>query len=148
MDYCIVYISTATERMHVDELDEIHRRAAQYNAKKHITGMLIYSGQYFIQAIEGNRTRVEALYQRINQDHRHHKCMILLAQNIRKRAFQKWHMGVLDLQGHKELDINLLETLTQTAGSSSEYSGHTALILLKAFRSMLPDPTIKHNHAA
>lgn len=148
MDYCIVYISTATERMHVDQLDEIQRRAAQYNAKKHITGMLIYSGQYFIQAIEGRRSRIETLYQRINLDRRHNMCRILLAQNIRKRAFQQWHMGVLDLQGHKDLDINLLETLTRTAGSSPEYTGHTALMLLKAFRSMLPDPTIEHNHAA
>lgn len=148
MAYCLVYISDSTELFDIDELIDIGREATRFNAKRDISGILIYSGKHFIQVLEGSKSRVELLYNKIANDVRHENCRILLAQHVTKRSFQSWHMGVLNVTGHKELDSQTLQNMAKHASTNPDSTGFTALTLLKAFRSMLPDPNMDSTRAA
>ncbi|MEZ4701364.1 MAG: BLUF domain-containing protein [Rhodothermales bacterium] len=91
--YCLIYASTATHEMSDRELNEILAVARDRNTELDITGLLLYADGNFIQILEGDRDRVDALYEHIATDPRHYGAVRLMRRNTGQRHFSDWRMG-------------------------------------------------------
>ncbi len=91
--YSIIYASSAIRLFTRDELLELLTTAKERNSKRGITGLLLYKGGNFIQAIEGLESDVKTLYEKIQKDHRHENIITLGSQAINERQFPDWTMG-------------------------------------------------------
>ena len=69
--YCLVYLSQATHDFEAEELADLLAVSRRNNASTGITGLLMYESRLFMQALEGPRAAVEALFQKISRDPRH-----------------------------------------------------------------------------
>lgn len=90
--HCI-YASTARDSFSDQQLTELLRRARLRNTVLGVTGMLLYDRGSFFQALEGNARLVEALFERIAADPRHHRVVEIINEPIPRRAFADWSMG-------------------------------------------------------
>jgi hypothetical protein len=91
--YHVVYLSSASHLLSDDELRAILSVSRRNNRERGITGMLLYSDGGFIQALEGPRDEVDALYKTIARDPRHGRIITLLEGPIDARNFPQWTMG-------------------------------------------------------
>jgi hypothetical protein len=62
-----------------------------------VTGILVYGGGVFMQAIEGGRQAVSDLYGTISRDARHKDVVLLHYEEIVERRFGGWTMGLVDV---------------------------------------------------
>nr|WP_201471063.1 BLUF domain-containing protein [Microbacterium hydrocarbonoxydans] len=93
----LVYCSTATQPFGVDELDDLLAVSRARNSDRDITGMLLYRGGEFVQILEGPRTRVEQLMEKIGRDPRHRDLRVLIEEPLHERRFEDWTMGYQSL---------------------------------------------------
>ncbi len=91
--YQLLYISAANHDFTEDELGQLLALARERNQECGVTGMLIYHEGSFIQALEGERNDVEAVYEKIGRDPRHSETRILFRGEIPHRDFASWSMG-------------------------------------------------------
>lgn len=95
--YSLVYSSAAelnadnaTDRAMVDS---ILATARQRNAEIGVTGALLFTEGRFVQALEGERDKVRATYDRIMSDPRHSGVEVLASQFGDRRRFKEWSMA-------------------------------------------------------
>jgi len=89
----IMYLSTALVLVPEAELKAMLTRWRQNNSRDQITGMLLYSGEHYVQLIEGDEADLRSLYAKITKDY-HHTHIITLADGpINQRSFENWSMG-------------------------------------------------------
>ena len=81
-----------------DVLDDIHRVSNRNNANAGVTGILLYGSGHFMQLLEGPIPSVKKTFDRIARDTRHKNIHRLLREATQERLFDKWHMGVLNLE--------------------------------------------------
>ena len=94
----LIYKSTATaEVVSNDTLRELESESAAANAEKGITGLLVLSGNVFVQVLEGPAEELTALFGRIMQDPRHHDVTLITFQAVVERCFNDWTMRLVDL---------------------------------------------------
>ncbi len=105
----LVYVSVETRPMTGEDITDILTTARNFNASQGITGMLLYRTGYFIQALEGEADRVNALYEKIANDPRHKNVLLIYKNPIQKRAFGEWSMGFKNLV---DVDAGKLEGYT------------------------------------
>ena len=67
----LMYASRATEPVRHDSLQAILKKSTGNNPGAGVTGVLCFSGEIFLQVLEGGRSQVSTLYNRIAQDPRH-----------------------------------------------------------------------------
>lgn len=91
----LIYASHARPDLGYDDLRPIIDSAAENNEQNGISGILCYSAGAFLQAIEGRRTAVNQLYNRITRDTRHTDCEILTCGPIEVRSFIEWSMKMI-----------------------------------------------------
>lgn len=89
----LIYASRVTECFSNSSIEHIIEKASEDNIKNHITGMLCFSSNYFLQCLEGSRTQVNQTYQRILNDDRHTDITLLCYEEISVREFASWSMG-------------------------------------------------------
>ena len=87
MRHAISYVSTASQNLQKQDIDEILRNAEDYNNKEGITGLLLYSEGNFFQIIEGNKNKVRILYDNIQKDDRHKDIIRLFEKPIENESF-------------------------------------------------------------
>lgn len=88
----IVYISTA-KAVADAEIDQILAQSRRNNRRDQITGLLLYNGQRFLQALEGPEALVDRAYDRIRADPRHRAAVLLSSKRIDERQFGHWEMA-------------------------------------------------------
>ena len=93
----MLYASRAADGVDQDALHTILRQSKTNNPALGITGLLCYSDGIFIQALEGGRAAVNALYLRIAQDPRHREVVLLTYEEIHERRFAGWAMGQVNM---------------------------------------------------
>lgn len=93
----LLYVSRANQDHTESLVEEILQTARQRNPGHGITGVLCSGGNLFLQAIEGGRSQVNALYNQIQRDARHRDVTLLSYQEIRERRFGGWTMGQVRL---------------------------------------------------
>jgi Sensors of blue-light using FAD len=93
----LLYASRAAEPGPDGLVETILQQARRNNPDHGITGVLCYGGDIFLQALEGGRDAVNALYSRIVSDQRHRRVTLLAYDEILERRFAGWTMGVVNL---------------------------------------------------
>ncbi len=93
----LMYASRAAEPMRPETLAAIMKRSTTYNPKIGVTGVLCFSGDIFLQVLEGGRLQVSTLYNRIVNDPRHVDVMLLDFEEVVERQFAGWAMGQVDM---------------------------------------------------
>ncbi|HGS4624578.1 TPA: BLUF domain-containing protein, partial [Vibrio cholerae] len=83
--------------------------------ERDITGVLYFNNEYFLQCLEGDREKVNLLYNNIIKDHRHNRVVILDYQEIRNRDFQDWSMGYIPIS-------SITKPLVLKFSSSSDFN--------------------------
>lgn len=76
----------------IAELTQILQTAHEFNAKHQIYGVLYYADGAFFQCLEGEQAALEALYQRIQADPRHHQIHTFPIREVTELHFKKWSM--------------------------------------------------------
>lgn len=88
----LTYISSAVPRADVN-IEEILKVSRLNNGVAGVTGLLLFDGRRFLQALEGEATLVNATYQRIKADPRHRAIVLLSSNEVQSRAFGAWSMA-------------------------------------------------------
>lgn len=98
----LIYVSSPPPGLDEDGLaDLVHDIRAQclrHNSHQHLTGVLAYSLQAFIQSLEGEESRVVDLYSRIKMDRRHSDVQQILGAEVKGRAFPDWSMAFVPME--------------------------------------------------
>ena len=89
----LTYISTATSTMSDADISVILAVSRLNNAAAGITGLLLYDGRRFLQALEGEAALVDRTYQRIKADKRHRAVVLLSSNEVGERSFGNWAMA-------------------------------------------------------
>jgi hypothetical protein len=92
-----MYASRAIPSVDQDELVSILRKSKANNPSLGVTGVLCFSEGIFLQALEGGRSQVNRLYNRIATDSRHTQVELLSYQEIGERRFAGWSMGQVNV---------------------------------------------------
>ena len=90
-------------------LAEILRVARAANARAAITGALLITDNWFVQALEGEETAVRALYERIRQDARHEHVTLIEAGGHDARVFSRWAMAQVSASGQADIPLEATE---------------------------------------
>lgn len=91
----LTYASRAARLLGPTDVKDILAASRRNNAPLGVTGALCLNNGIFLQVLEGERSAVNALYHRILRDERHHQPAVLDIQEIDKRQFSTWSMGLL-----------------------------------------------------
>jgi hypothetical protein len=127
----LVYASRAARGIDDALVKAILEASHVHNPEHGITGVLCtYPGQdVFLQAIEGSRAEVNALYANIVRDARHRDVTLLLYEEIEQRRFAGWRMGSVDL---KKVNLGtILRYSERPVLDPYAMSGKAALALLE-----------------
>lgn len=92
----LLYASRAVNTS-ADVIEDILSQSRQFNPTSGITGILVYGGGIFLQAIEGGRAAVNELYGHIVRDPRHRDVVLLHYHEISERRFGGWTMGQVNV---------------------------------------------------
>ena len=79
-------------------IDAICASARQHNADHGVTGVLVFGGGIFMQALEGARQTISDLYGVIHKDARHQDVVLLHYEEITERRFGGWTMGLVNAE--------------------------------------------------
>jgi hypothetical protein len=93
----LLYASRAVKAFDQEELAAILRQSRIGNPEHGITGVLCFSQGIFLQVLEGGRSAVNQLYNRIAADTRHTQVELLRYEEIEERCFAGWSMGQVDM---------------------------------------------------
>jgi hypothetical protein len=124
----LLYASRAVAPIAADEMLAILRQSKANNPAHGITGVLCCSDSIYLQVLEGGRSAVNRLYNRITTDPRHKEVELLSYEQIGERRFAGWSMGQVNLT---RLNPGLLLKYSATAALDPfAVSGHVSLALL------------------
>lgn len=93
----LIYVSSSVREMNAEELMDILKVSRENNVSWDVTGLLLYKGGNFMQALEGPEDVVMALYEKIKKDPRHKDVSIISQEQIQKRQFPAWEMAFTNL---------------------------------------------------
>ncbi len=89
----IIYMSVSSAPFSDSALAQLLDVARSNNAKKNISGFLVYHKGSFIQVLEGQKDAVKATFNHINLDPRHADVQVLFEGTVEERTFEHWSMG-------------------------------------------------------
>jgi hypothetical protein len=92
-----MYASRAVPAVDQDRLLAILRQSKAHNPTLGITGVLCFSEGIFLQVLEGGRSAVNRLYNRIVADPCHTDVELLSYEEIGERRFAGWSMGQVSM---------------------------------------------------
>jgi hypothetical protein len=93
----LIYQSSATVAITAHQLELLLPTWRANNHALGISGVLLYGEEGIMQILEGEPSRVHALYQRIAQDVRHFNVHAVADGLVSQRAFGQWSMGFVQL---------------------------------------------------
>ena len=92
----LLYVSRALSDS-ADDIEAILAASRKKNPNNGITGIMCFGGGLYVQAIEGGRNAVNALFAQIVADKRHKDVVMLHYEEITERRFGGWTMGQVNL---------------------------------------------------
>ena len=93
----LLYASRAAAPVTQQVIESILQQSRTHNPGLGITGVLCHGGEVYMQALEGGRDAVNALYTKIVRDTRHREVMLLHYAEVPERHFAGWTMGQVNL---------------------------------------------------
>lgn len=135
----LVYISKSRRNIEEQDIKNILCESRKNNSKMAITGLLLFDGVgLFIQALEGGRSHVESVYNKIFEDPRHHDIRLLHKKQISERSFSNWEMGFREITPY---DLNGVAGVSTFLHANNKYKlinqdSSIALQLLDIYRKI------------
>src|SRR5690348_7398200 len=123
----LVYVSSALKMMSEQELLDLLAVCRNNNSKLDVSGMLLYSGGNFMQALEGEEEVVTALYEKIAKDPRHKGIIRLLKRKIESRSFPDWSMGFRNVDKIDEKEVQGFSPILKTAFTDKVFADNPSL---------------------
>ncbi len=94
----LIYRSIAgNEVLQPEQLSTLANNAANNNRRLGLHGILIISGNRFLQLLEGPSKHINELYCKIVKDPRHHQIELISFETLVKAEFIDWSMKLLEL---------------------------------------------------
>lgn len=96
----IIYISTRATtdyQAQKQENQDIQQSSWANNTDTDVTGLLVATNRHFIQILEGDAVRINALFESIKTDARHTRVELKASRLIEKRMFGGWAMNVIQI---------------------------------------------------
>ena len=125
--YKIVYCSrNYIEGAHAErdgQILQILSAARANNSRQCITGALLFNSGFFAQVLEGPRSSIERVFERIQQDPRHGEVTVLESGAADGRSFPEWSMAHVRLPSDGEatgVAATLQEALVHPDGAGEE----------------------------
>lgn len=118
----LVYTSIAVVRFSDVDLALLLAVSRSNNEPRAVTGLLLYRGRRFMQALEGPEDEVRRTLERISADPRHTDVQTLEEVQTKQRRFGSWAMGYQtgeDLGSESSGWFGSPEALTPPEGSKS-----------------------------
>jgi len=115
--------------MQSDDLEELLAHARNKNGIQGISGALVYSDGVFLQILEGERAKVQALMASIRKDLRHENVTILRETEIASAKFSSWKMayvGATPEQVARWAGIGVGAGTSEAIGDTDEHHHRTA----------------------
>lgn len=133
----ITYISSPTRSMSVDDLMDILNKSRENNARLGLSGMLLFTGEWFIQVLEGEEKIVDQKVEQIKKDPRHKDFRVLERKKIQMREYADWTMGFKRIDKNDVRDVPGLNKFFETDLSGDLATDKVALVnkLLHHYRS-------------
>ena len=133
----MLYLSRTRLDWSDEELTTLVTRSQQRNAQDGLTGLLLYGNGHFLQVLEGRRQPLLLTYDRITRDDRHTDIHLLLDGPIQPRTFDRWAMGLLNVDTAGEIDRDRFDRIIRAfqPGQGPVAENALAVLLLKEFRS-------------
>jgi hypothetical protein len=130
-----VYCSASTKKTFSSaELESLLEDCRLNNSNADVTGILLYQNGSFFQVLEGEQATVEALFQKISLDKRHHQTKKIIFEPIRTRSFGAWTMGFPKITSKELATIPGLNDFFHHGTSYIELGEGRAKSLLAAFK--------------
>jgi len=130
-----VYCSASTKTpLTASELECLLEECRRNNSEADITGILLYQNGSFFQVLEGEHVPVEALFNKIGTDKRHHKTKKIIFEPITTRSFAAWTMGFPKITSKELATIPGLSDFFHHGTSYTELGEGRAKSLLAAFK--------------
>ncbi len=104
----LVYLSHTQGEPTIESLAAIERSATRNNARRDVTGFLMYHDRRFVQLIEGERQTIGDLFDNITNDGRHRDLLVLYDAPNERRYFGSWGMRIVRFRSRGE-QCDLLE---------------------------------------
>jgi hypothetical protein len=115
----LTYISTAIPDIDIATCDDILRSARETNARRDVTGLLLFNSKRFVQVLEGREADVRAIYAEIENDPRHYG-LVVIGENYRtEREFGSWSMAFDNGSGTDGALPDKVTALLEKAGPST-----------------------------
>ncbi len=125
----LLYVSRSVHPETPEQTESILASSREHNLANGITGVLCYGGGIYLQAIEGGRNQVNALYTQIVKDPRHKDVVVLAYEEITERRFGGWTMGQVRLD---KLNPSIVLKYSETPELDPySVSGHVSFALLE-----------------
>ncbi|MEO0328712.1 MAG: BLUF domain-containing protein [Pseudomonadota bacterium] len=94
--YRIFYVSSVSPFFSENMVIDLCSKAEIYNREVGIGGALLYNGKNFAQVLEGERTIVRSLFEKIGKDIRHSNLIVMKEVEAKERYFKEWGMSLSD----------------------------------------------------
>ena len=128
----LIYRSTSISNVVSNQtLLDLERKSSERNAKENITGLLVLSGNIFLQVLEGSALAITGLFGRIISDKRHRQVELISFESGVERYFDDWNMRLVDLDDLPGEKRTLMAT--KYAGNDGELSVPADLHRIYAF---------------
>jgi hypothetical protein len=89
----LIYASQMTAPLSLEHVVAILDVARASNPRRGITGVMTFSQNWFLQALEGPPGEVNALYSALMRDPRHYDLTLIDYREVAQRQFGEWSMG-------------------------------------------------------
>lgn len=76
------------------------------NKRLGVTGALLITDNWFVQALEGDEPVVRGLYERISADPRHEDLTVVESATVDGRVFSRWAMAQVSPMGHADIPLH------------------------------------------
>lgn len=135
--FSLCYVSAASTRLSEDQLLNLLNTCQKNNSEIDVTGLLLYNGQgTYIQVLEGEQPVIEALYDKIQDDTRHHRVNCIGKKSIEQRSFPNWSMGFKSLNDEGVIPVEGYSDFMESEDSAAYLASHSsfAYSLLSHFK--------------
>lgn len=129
----LIYTSAIASTFDASQLSTILQVARINNARRAITGMLLYISGNFFQVLEGEETTLTKLFATITADTRHTNVTKIIHEPIARRDFGDWTMGFSSLDLSELESTEGLNDFFQQGDSLANLEPGRAKKLLSAF---------------
>lgn len=124
----------------IERVSRVARTRARFrNQQVSVTGILLYNAGHFLQVLEGHPRVLARMFRKIAADPRHTHVEQLALLAIDQRMFDKWFMGLLNLEERRDLDHGIFERFAEDVkfALASDSARASVITLLNEFRTVL-----------